>query len=236
MLKDSLISRDPLKIIGEQAAGTIENGGFAAILARAGVGKTALLVQLAIYAMLNDKNILHISTENPVDKVNLWHREVFYRLTQSDATPQTEKLWNQLLHNRFIMTFETESFNVDKLEKRISELMASEIFRPQQIMIDGFTFADENDTRLDGLKNFAREHQLIFWFTVRTHRDDPVAPSGIPNSFVPFSGLFDLMLQLHPDKNRVYLKKVPGETAAEAESNSELYLDPSTMLISDAPV
>ena len=236
MLKDSLISRDPLKMIGEQAAGAIENGGFAAILARAGVGKTALMVQLAIHSMLNGRNILHISTENPVDKVNLWYREVFYRLTQSDDTPQTEKLWNQLLYNRFIMTFETESFSVNKLEKRISELMASEIFKPQQIMIDGFNFEDENDNPLDGLKDFARNHQLTFWFTVRTHRDDPVAPSGIPNSFVPFSGLFDLMLQLHPDKNRVYLKKVPGEKGAEAENNSELYLDPATMLISDAPV
>ena len=47
MLKDSLIDRDPLKMIGEQAAGTIENGGFAAILARAGVGKTAQIGRAA---------------------------------------------------------------------------------------------------------------------------------------------------------------------------------------------
>lgn len=237
MLENSLTLQDPLKMIGEQAAGSISNGGFAAILARAGVGKTALLVQFAIYAMSNGKKILHISTENPVDKVNLWYREVFHRLVQSGDSSQKDRFWDQLLHNRFIMTFESESFSIDKLKFRISELISNEIFQPEQIMIDGVEFENWSNSQFEELRQFAMDRQLIFWFTVRTHRDEPVEASGIPSSFVPFSNLFDLMLQLHPDKNRVYLKLVPGEGEARVpENKSELYLDPATMLISDAPV
>ena len=47
----------------------LPQGGFGAVLARAGVGKTALLVQLALNTMLRDKNVLHISLNDPVNKV-----------------------------------------------------------------------------------------------------------------------------------------------------------------------
>jgi ATP/maltotriose-dependent transcriptional regulator MalT len=42
------------------------------VLAPAGVGKTAFLVQLALNAMLQEKNVLHISLDEPVTKVSLW--------------------------------------------------------------------------------------------------------------------------------------------------------------------
>lgn len=236
MLKNNNILQDPLKMMGREAAAGIENGGFAAILARAGVGKTALLVQLAIYAMLNGKNILHMSTDNPVDKVNLWYREVFHRIANTEDNSHKDKLWDQLLHRRFIMTFETETFSLDKLEKRISELMASQIFQPAQIMIDGFSLENQSDSKLKQLKDFALANRLILWFTVRTHREEPVENSGIPSSFSPLAGLFDLFLMLHPDKNRVYLKMVPEIDQQGTEKHSELYLDPATMLICDTPV
>ncbi len=236
MLKNSHILQDPLKMMGQDAAAGIENGGFAAILARAGVGKTALLVQLAIYTMLNGKNILHMSTDNPVDKVDLWYREVFHRLCQTEENSAREKLWDQLLHRRFIMTFETETFTIDKLEKRISELTASEIFHPAQVMVDGLFLENQTNSRLKELKDFALANRLILWFTVRTHREDPVENSGIPSSFVPYANLFDLMLFLHPDKNRIYLKMLPESDQNDRQAPPELFLDPATMLITDAPV
>lgn len=238
MLKDTNVMRDPLKMIGEDAAADLAKGGFAAILARAGVGKTALLVQLAISALLGGKKVLHVSTDNPVDKVNLWYREVFHRLTQNDPPASAEKRWDRLMQNRFIMTFETETFRLEKLQKRIFELMANGIFHPAQVMIDGFAFSENCRQLLNDLKRFACEKQLVFWFTVRTHRDEPVEPSGIASSFAGFCDLFDLLLQLNPDKDRVYLKRLPngkGEDIAP-EPKAELYLDPATMLISDAPV
>ncbi len=235
MLQNTNILQDPMKMMGRQSAAGIEDGGFAAILARAGVGKTALLVQLAIHTMLNGRNILHISTDNPVDKVSLWYREVFYRLFHSEENSNKEKLWDQLLHRRFIMTFETETFSLDKLEKRTAELMASRIFQPAQIMIDGFSLENHETSRLEKLKEFALANRLIMWFTVRTHRENPVEDSGIPTSFAPFSGLFDLMLLLRPDKNRVHLKMLPETDQNGQDKNSELYLDPATMLITDTP-
>lgn len=231
MLKNMLIMRDPLKLIGHKTSDSILPGSFAAVFARAGVGKTALLVQIAINAMLKEKNVLHISTEDPVDKVSLWYQEMFQRLTQEYETGQTGKLRDQLLRHRFIMTFETESFSIAKLKKRVDELISQDIFKPALIMIDGFSFENSVDSQLLELKNFAVSNDLIFWFTIRTHRDEPADDGGLPLSLVPLAGWFDLMILLHPDKDRIYLKKVHPREEAVSETSHSLYLDPSTMLI-----
>lgn len=234
MLKNMLILRNPLKLVGHENSETIEPGSFAAILARAGVGKTALLVQIAINAMLKGTNVLHISTEDPVDKVGLWYQEVFQRLTQEYDAAQVEKLRDQLLRHRFIMTFETESFSVAKLQKRVDELISQEIFCPGQIVIEGFSFADVTDDQLSELKSFAENHGLIFWFSVRTHREEPLDENGIPHSFTRLSHQFDPIIRLHPDKDRIYLKQITKNGEIN-QDNHALFLDPSTMLINELP-
>ena len=232
MLKNMLILRNPLKLIGHETVESIEPGSFAAILARAGVGKTALLVQIAISAMLKEKNVLHISTEDPVDKVGLWYEEVFQRLTQEYDAAQVEKLKDQLMQHRFIMTFETESFSIAKLQKRVDELISQNIFRPTQIVIEGFSFSDATDAQLSELKNFAEIHGLIFWFSVRTHREEALDENGIPHSFTRLSHLFDPIIRLHPDKDRIYLKEIKKEGDISLDEHA-LFLDPSTMLINE---
>ena len=113
--------------------------------------------------------------------------------------------------------------------------MASEIFRPAQVMVDGLVLENQTESRLKQLKDYALANRLILWFTVRTHREEPVENSGVPTSFAPYKHLFELMLLLHPDKNRVYLKMVPDADQQKRQASAELYLDPATMLITDVP-
>ena len=233
MLKNMLILRDPLKRMEYQTEGQTNQGGFAAILARAGVGKTALLVQIGINAMLKEKNVMHISAEDPVDKVNLWYREVFQRQTQdSSELPNGEKLWDELLHHRFIMTFETETFGIAKLQKRISELITQNIFCPAQIMIDGFAYEASSKEALADLHAFAKEHHLLIWFTFRTHREEAPGERGLPKSIEPIASFFDYLIGLYPEKERIYLKQLDKD-GTDMTGQPELFIDPSTMLIKE---
>jgi hypothetical protein len=77
MLKKDLILRNPLHVMAYGNDDILSAGQFGAVLARAGVGKTAFLVQLSLNALLRGKNVLHISLEDPVNKVSLWYKEVF---------------------------------------------------------------------------------------------------------------------------------------------------------------
>lgn len=208
-------------------------GSFAAILARAGVGKTALLVQIAVNGMLLGKNVLHISTADPVDKVDLWYREVFQRLDQEDQSRQINKMKDQLLRHRFIMTFETESFSIIKLEKRVNELISQDIFVPAQIMIDDFSFENVSDTDIDNLKTFVRKNGLVFWFSMRTHRDEAVDGDGIPTRLTHLKKWFDTMIRLEPESDRIYIRQIVGDRNGDEQSPA-LFLDPSTLLLREA--
>ena len=115
MFKKELILRNPLRQLGFENEDILSAGGFGAILAHAGVGKTALLVQLALNGMLRGKNVLHISLHDPVKKVNLWYGELFHHLAGHDEGGQVGGLWESVLPHRLIMTFRVENFTVEKL-------------------------------------------------------------------------------------------------------------------------
>ena len=116
MIKQELILRNPLRHLGFETEDILPAGGFGAVLAHAGVGKTALLVQLALNSMLRSRNVLHVSLQDPVNKVNLWYGELFNHLASQYEGSQIKQLWDSVLPYRFIMTFRVESFSVPKLE------------------------------------------------------------------------------------------------------------------------
>ncbi|MCK5420495.1 MAG: hypothetical protein KAI93_18350, partial [Desulfobacterales bacterium] len=134
MLKNELVLKNPLRRMGYQSDDILKGGEFGAVMARAGVGKTAFLVQLALNSMLREKNVLHISLNDPVKKVSLWYKEVFNRIATQYAIHQSAQLWDTVLPHRFIMTFRVEGFSVPKLEERLTDLIEQNIFKPHAII------------------------------------------------------------------------------------------------------
>jgi len=229
MLKKDLILRNPLRVMGYENDDILKSGQFGAVLARAGVGKTAFLVQLSLNALLRSKNVLHISLEDPVNKVSLWYREVFNLIAEQYQVDQIDQLWESVLPHRFIMTFRVEGFSVPKLKERLSDLMEQNIFSPQMIIIDGFPFDDSAHQPLSELKELVDRHQMHAWFTMRTHRHEDPGPDGKPLQLEQVEDLFEIAIQLLPEGKEIHVKPVKGgESFAE---NLDLRLDPSTMLL-----
>jgi hypothetical protein len=229
MLKKELILQNPLRFIEKETEDILSEAGFGAVLARAGVGKTALLVQLALHTLLKGKYVLHISLDDPVNKISLWYKEVFRHLTQSHDSKKTNKLWEDLLPHRFIMTFKVEGFSVPKLEERLTDLKEQNIFSPQMVLIDGFHFNETARTSLSDLKRLAKIHSLTVWFSVKTHRHETSGPSGIPSSLSDVSDLFDIMIQLQPEGKKIHVITLKGGPADS--ERPALFLDPATMLV-----
>jgi len=232
MLRKQLILRDPLSFLGYETDETEKKGNFGAVTSRAGVGKTAFLVQIAISSLLKDKNVLHISIQDPVDKVILWYKELFFNLTQNQDAKQSKQLWEELLAKRFIMTFETESFDFSKLIFRIDELIIQGIFVPQLIILDGLSLENSMEPELSRLKEYAVKNNFTIWFSVRTHRhqsDDPVTMlqqlSGNSNF------LFNMIVQLLPHKDKIQVKRL--SLTGEFNDRPPLLIDPSTMMIKE---
>ncbi len=229
MIKKDVILYNPLRLIGYETEDIIPEGGFGAVLARAGVGKTAFLVQIAISTLLRDKNVLHISLDNPVDKISLWYKEVFSHLVKQC---KTDRLWESILPYRFIMTFKVEGFSVPKLEERLTDLTEQNIFSPHMLIIDGLPFDEPTRKSLPDLKALAKKHSMHVWFAVRIHRHEQQDTDGMPARFSKVSGLFDVAIQLKPEGKEIHVRSLKG--SAKTVEHPALLLDPSTMMIKNS--
>lgn len=232
MLKENLILRNPLKMIGFDKDEILSRGEFGAVLSRAGVGKTSMLVQIAINPMLHGNNILHVSLRDQVEKVSLWYEEVFHKLAgqhQDASAGEIRQLWEEILSHRFIMILNKEDFSVAKLEEKLSDLRKQNIFLPKMLLVDGLPF--DNAAVKDSLpdfKSFIDKNDMIAWFSVRTHRHEEPGTDGMPIQLEGIAGMFDVIIQLQPEGKDIHVKTLKG--AASGKETLSL-LDPATLLI-----
>ena len=230
MFNSELIFRNPLKPIGYDETSTIlSNGGFGAVLARAGVGKTSLLVQLALSFLTKKRNVLHISLGEPVSKVRLWYKEVFQNLARPFDEKQVNSTWEAIMPYRFIMTFKAESFSVPILKERLTDLIEQNIFNPQIIIIDGFPFNESKLEAFAKLKNFAKQHSICVWFAVKTHRHEELERGGLPAPLNNIDNFFEVVVELQPMGKEIHVKPLKG--GLTVSDKPILFMDPSTMLV-----
>lgn len=229
MLKTDLTLRNPLRCLGGSSEEILAPGQFGGILARAGVGKTALMVQIALNAMLGERNVLHVSLNQPVHKAGLWYQDIFNHIAAGLGGSQGGQMWEALLPHRFIMTFRTDSFSVPRLEERLGDLIEQKIFVPRMLIVDGLSFDEPVREMLSELKNIARLHGLHVWFSIRTHRHEDPGPAGVPKQLAGVDDLFAVALQLVPVGEEIHVVPLKGVTLTP--EHSRLVLDPTTMLV-----
>jgi len=231
MLKKDLMMRNPLRAVSDENGYILPEGGLGAVVARAGIGKTALLVQLSLNSLLKGDQALHISLGDPVRKVSLWYKEVFNNIGVQYQIEKIDDPWNELLPQRFIMTFNIDGFSVPRLDERLTELADQNIFIPQMILIDGLPFNhDMKRTDLHALKELSQKFNSHIWFTVRIHRHEEPDCDGIPVQIADFADLLDVIIKLEPQNNDIKLNVLKGSGAL---SSQDLALDPATMLIKE---
>lgn len=232
MIKKEMIYRNPLVKLGYDSEDILPAGGFGAVLAYAGVGKTALLVQLALNMMLREHSVLHVSLNDAVSKIDLWYREIFHDIAETFGLADVNEYWDKIQRYRFIMTFKVEGFSAPKLEERLTDLMAQNIFKPHAVIIDGFRFDEAGRGQLVQLKELAGKYSMSSWFTVHTHRHEPPQENGLPLSFLHIADLFEVIVQLATKGDEVHIIPVKGQPKNSAQN--DLLIDPATMLIKES--
>jgi len=219
----------PLSRLGLDDPHGIPEGGFGAVAAPAGVGKTALLVQLALHAMLKDEPVLHVSLQDPVQKIGLWYRELFQNLAGREGLPRAGQVWERILPNRFIMSFQVEGFSVPRLEERIADLTAQNIFYPRLMIVDGLKFQPGIAPTLEDLKRYADKQGLRVWFTVHIHRQDSDAHGLGPAALNELLEMFSVILKLDTVGDEIKIRVEKGFSGGQAPA--ALSLDPTSLLL-----
>jgi len=228
MGNNELVVNNPLRALGleDQSGGVQAMMGL--VMARAGLGKTAILVQFALDCMLLGNKVLHVAIGEGVDKTRTWYDDILSLLTDGEKIGSIP----EIMKNRMIMTFKESSFSKALLEERLDDLVKQNIYKPECLIIDGYDFANNDKASLEGLRNFMNDRGLkMIWFSAVSHREDKrVSLDGVPAPCHEVDSLFETVLLIKPVGDAMKLDILKCDSC-KLDPGTTLMLDPSTMLI-----
>lgn len=234
MLKNDLIEKNPLGAFSANAAGNDGCRRMGLVMARAGLGKTAILVQIALDNMLRGKQVLHVSIGHSLEKTKAWYDDILADIASGVKADNMAELQLEVTRNRMIMSFNESSFSRPKLEERLNDLIYQDIFRPSCLVIDGLDFAKVDRATLQDMRDLQQEAGLDLWFSALTHRDDEEVVAGvIPAPCNGVADLFESVLHLQAVSNgesKIYLNVLKDSTGC-IEAGKGLRLDPTSMIV-----
>ena len=237
MGKEDLVSNNSLRALGLEKEDVADGRRVGLIMARAGLGKTAILVQIAMDSMLRDNKVLHVAIGEGVDKTRTWYDDILGLMNRETQVENFQQVVDDVMKNRMIMTFKENSFDAAKLEERMEDLAQQGIFKADCLIVDGFDFSEANSAAdLDELKGFMEKNDLkMIWFSAVSHRgDERVSANGVPAPCHEVDGAFDTVLLISPEDNGIKLKILKCSAACSVDAGKSLSLDPATMLIKKA--
>jgi hypothetical protein len=213
--------RSPMRAIHGALDGGLKPGQVGIVVARAGVGKSTLLVHIGLEALLRDDPLLHVSLRDTVDHVRAFYDEIFGALASSRNMRDRAGALVAAERHRMIHSYLDRQFSTEHLAQNLKMLSDVAQFSPKLIVVDGF---DQRSARehLAGLKSLAESLQVPIWVTLRGAGDD-AAVDGWVWQYVTAA------LRLMPEERVVGLQLLhPGGEAAPLP----VTLDPTTMLVS----
>ena len=233
MLKEDLIKKNPLRVLNPLDAESLPDHRMGLVMARAGLGKTAILVQLAMDSLLRGKKVLHVSVGEGLEKAKAWYDDVFKYIAEGHQLENANEIEDELMRGRMIMTFKESAFSRPKLEERLNDLIYQNIFRPDLVVVDGFDFAEADYESIVDLKEMMASMNVEVWFSALRHRDDERASAaGVPAPCHEVDGLFDTVVLVQPEQEGILINIIKDEY--DGAAGKILNLDPSTMMVKEA--
>lgn len=225
---EPLVNKNPLRILKRGKDNTNELG---LIMARAGLGKTALLVQIALDAILLGNRVIHVSIGESIEKTRTWYDDILHHILQEYSVSKPHELIDMIQQHRMIMTFKEAGFDRARLEERMNDLIMQDIFKPACLVIDGYDFESADRAGIEEIKELAEAMSLQVWFSATCHRkDNRVSEHGVPAPCHELEDLFDNIIVIKPDENKIRLNVVKNKGEILA-GDAGLDLDPTTMMI-----
>jgi len=224
---EPLVNQNPLRVLNLGR----NNKQMGLIMARAGLGKTALLVQIALDSILRGKRVIHISIGESIEKTKMWYDDILQIILQDGSVTNPHELIDMVKHHRMIMTFKESTFSRARVEERLNDLILQDIFKPNCLVIDGYDFERASRERLEDIKEMLETMSLQAWFSAVSHRgDDLVSPAGVPSPCHEVDDLFDTVVLLKPEKDLIGLEIIRNN-GENPEQGSGLSLAPTTMML-----
>lgn len=235
MLKQEFTLKSPLRILQKATQGGLGKGNLGVFMARAGVGKTACLIHIALDSLFKHQNVVHVGIGESVDNILVWYEEILSDLFRAFDIKDPEKIRGELERSRIILSYTAEAFTVKNLTRDLGDLARDGNFAPDVLLIDGFDFENENTgwDSLAAFKHVAQERNTEIWFSARTHRESQIKNErGIPAPCHDLDDIFSVIVFLEPHGSAIHFKLLKDHENP-VDQELPIRLDPQTMLLKD---
>lgn len=226
-----LNERSPLRVLEQSIRGGLGRGNIGVVVARHGVGKTAFLVGVALDGLLRGTKVLHVSLEQPVDRVLAHYDEIFANLVREKALEDPWKVRLEVERNRRIHCYLGGSFSIGKLGEALAFKKEHSGFSPATILIEGFEFEKAGAAEMALLRQIAAEHDAELWMSAVTHRESGTDDRGVPEPVARVAAAVDVILKMAHDGRVVRIGLLKDRDNPDVP-DLRLALDPTTLLLS----
>ena len=219
-----------LKILEKSSRKGLGRGNLGVLVARAGVGKTACLVHIAMDKLLRNEKLVHASLQDSPEKVTSYYNVIFSELVKALnlSTPSDTK--TQIDKNRMILAYLNQSFDLRRLRENLKNLSEKVGFAPDTIIVDGLDFPRAGAEMFEGLKKLAQDFQVEMWFSALSKASPgETKVQGIPAPADKFQSFFSIVIELQPTQSAVEIRLLKDHESTTL-LDEKVLLDPKTFL------
>ncbi|MDR1363984.1 MAG: AAA family ATPase [Spirochaetaceae bacterium] len=229
MVKKELVQRSPVRLLEKVIEGGLKAGEIGVLAAPKGIGKTSVLVQIALDKLLQGKKVIHISFNQHASYVQTWYENLFEEIAKKKQLENERDVADELIRNRVLMNFNQESVNSDVIRRSLKSMIIEGGFKADSIIIDGFDFSCAERGRIATLKDFAKELGISVWYSCDITGVPDYDKHGIPAVLKDFEDLVDvvIILESKPAHTELLVAKEHGNYHTE----NVVHLDTKTLLI-----
>jgi len=231
MVKEELIQRSPVRVLMNSIHGGLKSGELGIVASPSGVGKTSVLVQIALDKLLRDKKVIHISFSKHTDYVLSWYEDIFNEFIRKKNLENEQDVKNDIVKNRVLMKFPQGGITSEQIFRSLRALIKDGGFAAEAIIIDGFDFSIIEKEHISAIKSFASEMAVSVWYSCNVSGGQPYYDQrNIPLVIKEYADLFEVIVVLDPRQDHITLTVSKARDTYNPEQ-SALRLDPKTLLI-----
>ncbi|MDR0525841.1 MAG: hypothetical protein LBG90_08250 [Spirochaetaceae bacterium] len=230
MVKEELIRQSPVRVLEASIKGALRPGEIGVIASPNGVGKTSVLVQIALDQLLQDRKVIHVSFTQHNDYVLAWYESIFEEFVKKQGLESLQQVKDDLVKNRVLMHFNQCGITGDQILRSLKAMIQEGGFKAEALIIDGYDFARATPGDLAGLKTLAQELGLSVWYSCNVPAGPGAyGPGKIPAVIKDYLDFVKALIVLEPQADHIALS-VPKDRES-VSGTSALRLDPRTLLI-----
>lgn len=232
MLKSELIEKSPVRELEKSVKGGVGKGNIGVIASKAGIGKTAFLVHIAVDKLMRDRHVIHLSFANRTDHILTWYEDIFKEIAERRSLDNAMDTHDELMRNRVVMNFSQKGVSIEHVFDSLKAMMNQGHFNTDAIIVDGLDFSVTEDDMMKKFKIFAKDTNVELWFSDSYKKEEQYLTSeGIPANLTRFIDDISVILTMKAEKKHMVINLIKDHEKILKEKLA-LELDPKTLLIS----